>query len=350
MSLPVTPLRAMRTSLRPALVGCARQSPAHQLSGSAASIYTWSSHAAATRACPGSQQRRQSLYQQRHLGPASFLSSAQPGLRPSILSQLRHNSQDAASSKTSQSPHSSKTDPLGPSSTERSATKPPSAITRLIVRLRDAVLQSAAKAASRSGTGSGSENTIKPPTYPDLRRLISLAAPERNTVLLALALLLVSSAVSLAVPFTIGKVIDFFTVPAEGTPEAAAGDSGKQEKKIFGLGFNSMVAILLFVFATGAAAKAGSNIMLNLAGVRIVRSLREKCFGNAVKQEVEWVSSRSHVTQRPMYARRTPLLATTDSTAMPPPRALHLLGGQVSRRRHLAVVCGHFDRGRCCHI
>lgn len=54
-----------------------------------------------------------------------------------------------------------------------------------------------------------------------------------------------------------------------------------------------MVGVLVFVFATGAAAKAGSNIMLNLAGVRIVKRIREKCFGNAIKQEVEW-ADKSH--------------------------------------------------------
>lgn len=112
---------------------------------------------------------------------------------------------------------------------------------------------------------------------------------------MALSLLLVSSAVSLAVPFTIGKVIDFFTAssaPAEGK-DAAEGTATAGEKKIFGLGFKPMVGVLVFVFATGAAAKAGSNIMLNLAGVRIVKRIREKCFGNAIKQEVEW-ADKSH--------------------------------------------------------
>ncbi|CAO1619949.1 unnamed protein product [Parajaminaea phylloscopi] len=161
---------------------------------------------------------------------------------------------------------------------------------RLVVRVRDAFLQSASKAASRSGTGSGSENTIAPPTYPDFKRLFSLAAPERKTLVLGLALLLVSAGITLTVPFTIGKVIDFFT--ASVSPEQE-GKGEKGEKTVYGLGFKSVAALLVFVFAVGAATRASSSILLNLAGVRIVQRIRERCFGNAIKQEVEW-ADKSH--------------------------------------------------------
>lgn len=158
-----------------------------------------------------------------------------------------------------------------------------SLLNRLLARARDVVLQSASKAASRSGTGSGSESTVAAPTYPDFKRLFSLAKPEQKTLIIGLCLLLVSAGITLLVPFTIGKVIDFFTVSS-----SEGGD-----KKIFGLGFKSVAALLVLVFATGAAARASSSILLNLAGVRIVQRIRERCFGNAIKQEVEW-ADRSH--------------------------------------------------------
>lgn len=43
------------------------------------------------------------------------------------------------------------------------------------------------------------------------RKIIALAAPERKPLLTAVGLLLVSSAVSLSIPFSVGKLIDFFT-------------------------------------------------------------------------------------------------------------------------------------------
>ena len=211
-------------------------------------------------------------------------SSESKGLQNASQSAL---GSDKAQPKTSPSPSLSSTSASSPTSSASADTF----VSRITARVRTAVINSISKAASRSGTGSGSDETIKPPTYPDFRRLFSLAGPEKKSIILALAMLLVSSAVGLAVPFTIGKVIDFFTGPA---PESESGSDGKPgEKKIFGLGFRSVVGVLIVVFATGAAARAGGNIMLNLSGVRIVKRIREKCFGNAVRQDVEW-ADKSH--------------------------------------------------------
>jgi hypothetical protein len=46
---------------------------------------------------------------------------------------------------------------------------------------------------------------------PSLWKIVSLARPERKPLLLAVGLLLVSSTVSMSIPFTIGKLIDFFS-------------------------------------------------------------------------------------------------------------------------------------------
>lgn len=202
---------------------------------------------------------------------------------PTSSWQIRCNSKQAISSKSS-APPKTETQSKQDSSSDSAAPSP-----TLVSRIRDAILKSASKAASRSGTGSGSESTIAPPTYPDFKRLFSLAAPERKTLIIGLTLLLVSAGISLTVPFTIGKVIDFFTAsaPEDGT------DGQKGEKTVYGLGFKSVAALLVVVFAIGAVSRASSSIMLNLAGVRIVQRIRERCFGNAVKQEVEW-ADKSH--------------------------------------------------------
>jgi hypothetical protein len=51
------------------------------------------------------------------------------------------------------------------------------------------------------------------PQTSSLRKIISLAKPERKYLGIAIGLLLVSSCVSMSVPFTIGKLIDFFSSP-----------------------------------------------------------------------------------------------------------------------------------------
>ncbi|KAJ3503106.1 hypothetical protein NLJ89_g8580 [Agrocybe chaxingu] len=107
------------------------------------------------------------------------------------------------------------------------------------------------------------------------RKIVALAKPERKPLLIAVGLLLVSSAVSMSVPFTIGKLIDFFTTPNPQIP----------------LGFSLWAAstVLIFVFTLGAVANAGRAMLMRLSGQRIVARLRERTYLAALKQEVEFV-------------------------------------------------------------
>lgn len=50
-----------------------------------------------------------------------------------------------------------------------------------------------------------------PQTASSFRKIVALAKPERKPLLIAIGLLLVSSSVSMSIPFTIGKLIDFFS-------------------------------------------------------------------------------------------------------------------------------------------
>jgi hypothetical protein len=50
-------------------------------------------------------------------------------------------------------------------------------------------------------------------TSASFRKIVALARPERRPLLTAIGLLLVSSSVSLSIPFTVGKLIDYFTSP-----------------------------------------------------------------------------------------------------------------------------------------
>ncbi|KAG9085800.1 ATP-binding cassette permease mdl1 [Ceratobasidium sp. UAMH 11750] len=111
----------------------------------------------------------------------------------------------------------------------------------------------------------------------NLRQLFSLAKPETRTLLTAFGLLLISSSVTMSVPLTIGKLIDFFShgtrpeiIPESITPTTAA------------------VAILA-AFTLGAAANAGRVVLMRSAAARIIARLRKATYASALRQDVEYL-------------------------------------------------------------
>ncbi|TBU40304.1 P-loop containing nucleoside triphosphate hydrolase protein [Dichomitus squalens] len=107
------------------------------------------------------------------------------------------------------------------------------------------------------------------------RKIVSLATPEKKPLGVAIGLLLVSSAVSMSVPFTIGRLIDYFSSTNPEIP--------------FGLSLGQASAILLLLFTAGATANAGRAMLMRLSGQRIVARLRERTYAAALRQEVEFV-------------------------------------------------------------
>ncbi|KDR75617.1 hypothetical protein GALMADRAFT_248139 [Galerina marginata CBS 339.88] len=114
-----------------------------------------------------------------------------------------------------------------------------------------------------------------PETSSSFRKILSLAKPERKPLGIAMGLLLVSSAVSMSVPFTIGKLIDFFSSTSPQIP--------------FGLSAWQASGALLLLFTVGAAANATRAMLMKLSGQRIVARLRERSYSAALRQEVEFV-------------------------------------------------------------
>ncbi|KAA1470423.1 hypothetical protein DENSPDRAFT_836220 [Dentipellis sp. KUC8613] len=108
-----------------------------------------------------------------------------------------------------------------------------------------------------------------------LRMLVSLARAERKPITLAMSLLLISSAVSLSIPFTVGRLIDFFTSPNPQIP--------------YGLSLASASAILLLVFSIGGAANAGRSYLMRMSGERIIARLRDRTFSSALRQEIDYI-------------------------------------------------------------
>jgi putative ABC transport system ATP-binding protein len=110
----------------------------------------------------------------------------------------------------------------------------------------------------------------------EMWRLIKIARPEAKTLSVAFVFLLVSSAVSMSVPFSIGKILDIATQP-EGSKEL-----------LFGMDITTFYMALAGVLATGAAANFGRIIILRIVGERIVARLRSQLYRKTFVQNAEF--------------------------------------------------------------
>ena len=110
-------------------------------------------------------------------------------------------------------------------------------------------------------------------TFSEVWRLLKIARPEVKTLSLAFAFLLVSSSVTMSVPFSIGKIMD-----------AAASDQGT----LFGLPMNQFYMALGTLLACGACANYGRIVLLRIVGERIVTKLRSQLFKRTYIQNAEF--------------------------------------------------------------
>lgn len=113
-------------------------------------------------------------------------------------------------------------------------------------------------------------------------RLIKIARPEAKVLGLAFMLLLVSSSITMSIPFSIGKIMDIAT--AGGAAGAADGSEGM----LFGLNLTTFYAALAGILAIGAASNYGRIIILRIVGERIVARLRSKLFRQTYIQNAEF--------------------------------------------------------------
>jgi ABC-type bacteriocin/lantibiotic exporter with double-glycine peptidase domain len=125
---------------------------------------------------------------------------------------------------------------------------------------------------SKSTKGKGNEATKrKQVKMGEIRRLISLANPHKLRLSLAMGLLLISSGVSMSVPFFIGKLIDFIQT----------GDKETMKEKL-----RNVSLIMLGVFFVGAVANFGRIYLIQSTGERIIMRLRQDLFKSTMDQEM----------------------------------------------------------------
>ena len=104
----------------------------------------------------------------------------------------------------------------------------------------------------------------------DFKNLIILAAPEKWRLLGAIAFLLVSSTVTMAVPFCLGKLIDVIY---------------SSDKENMRENLNRLCAIFFGVFVLGGICNYGRVYLMSTTGHRITQSLRKQLYAAILRQE-----------------------------------------------------------------
>jgi putative ABC transport system ATP-binding protein len=114
------------------------------------------------------------------------------------------------------------------------------------------------------------------PGMGEVWRLIKIARPEAKWLGLAFAFLLTSSAITMSIPFSIGKILDLATKdPSEGG-------------MLFGLDLNTFYFALAGVLTVGAVANYSRIIILRVVGERIVARLRSQLYRKTYVQDAEF--------------------------------------------------------------
>lgn len=124
---------------------------------------------------------------------------------------------------------------------------------------------------SKDGSGGGT-----PGGWNEIWRLIKIARPELGTLSWAFLFLILGSAISMSIPFSIGKILD------------AATQAEKNDGLLFGLSQTTFYFALAGFLTAGAALNFGRIIILRIVGERIVARLRSQLYRKTFIQNAEF--------------------------------------------------------------
>lgn len=110
----------------------------------------------------------------------------------------------------------------------------------------------------------------------EMWRLIKIARPEAGTLAWAFLFLLCGSAISMSIPFSIGKILD------------AATQAEKNNGLLFGVDQTTFYMGLAGFLTAGAAFNFGRIIILRIVGERIVARLRSQLYRKTFVQNAEF--------------------------------------------------------------
>jgi putative ABC transport system ATP-binding protein len=107
-------------------------------------------------------------------------------------------------------------------------------------------------------------------------RLIKVARPELRWLGLAFVFLVISSSVSMSIPFSVGRILDL----------ATKGDV--EDARLFGLTLNQFFFGLGAMLTIGAMANFGRIVVLRIVGERVVARLRSQLYRRTYVQDAEF--------------------------------------------------------------
>ncbi|KAL1842047.1 hypothetical protein VTJ49DRAFT_6117 [Mycothermus thermophilus] len=114
------------------------------------------------------------------------------------------------------------------------------------------------------------------PGKSEVWRLIKIARPEVGTLMLAFICLLISSAVTMSIPFSVGRIMDLST------------KGSIDEVYIFGITLRQFFYALGALLTVGAMANFGRIILLRIVGERVVARLRTQLYRRTYTQDAEF--------------------------------------------------------------
>jgi putative ABC transport system ATP-binding protein len=123
--------------------------------------------------------------------------------------------------------------------------------------------------------GREAKNDGKKPGLHEIWRLLKIARPEAKALGVAFLCLLISSAITMSIPFSIGKIMDIAT-------------KGEATNQLFGLSIPMFYGALAGVLVVGAAANYGRIIILRIVGERVVARQRSTLFRRTFIQDAEF--------------------------------------------------------------
>lgn len=124
-----------------------------------------------------------------------------------------------------------------------------------------------------SKEGKGSEGK---PGFAEVWRLIKIARPEVRWLAIAFVFLLVSSGITMSVPFSVGRILD------------ASTKEDVENVRLFGLTMTQFFGGLAVLLTVGACANFGRIILLRIVGERVVARLRSQLYRRTYVQDAEF--------------------------------------------------------------
>lgn len=118
----------------------------------------------------------------------------------------------------------------------------------------------------------------------ELKRLVDLTRGERGRLAGAVGLLVISSGVTMSVPFALGRVIDIIY----SMDQMKSFKSKEEEKETIRNNLRKVCGILVGVFTMGALANFGRVYLMRLVSQNVTAKVRRMVFSSITRQEVAY--------------------------------------------------------------